>query len=413
MQEDKTKIVLSRYVKRMREDAIDKQQETMLLAVNSKSLAQIGWTLDKGMQIPYVWTDPDSDEQETRLVKWKQVDSDRPSFHKYEMYFTLCWRQIRTDLVKSEDHGPAMILHLSTVSSVRENGQWTLETVDGEEWEPPEEDPNVWAATGKQYLGYTEVVIPDDFESYFSHLFGLDAQIAVLKSAIEAGIQSGWEKRFGVKLIGPPGCGKTAVVNAMKAALGEDVFMQFDATSTTAAGALKNIASRDILPRILAVEEIEKTDQESMKWCLAALDQRAEIRKHTYRDQIEMETKLFGICTVNDEDKFNAMHSGALADRFEHPIYFSYPSRDLLWKILERETLAYPGGDFAWIDPCLDFCEEYQITHPRRIIAICISGGSKWVTGEYQKVLRATMKHPPKDYSTVAFEDLDFEELAG
>ena len=126
-----------------------------------------------------------------------------------------------------------------------------------------------------------------------------------------------------------------------------------------------------------------------------------------------METKLFGICTVNDEGKFNGMLGGALADRFQHPVYFSYPSRDLLHKILERECLAYPGGDFAWIDPCLDYCEEAAITHPRHIIAICISGGAQWVTGEYAKMLRATRKNPPKDYSDISFEDMDFEELGG
>lgn len=416
MEERTQTIVLSRYVKRLREDAIPEQQKRMHKTVNNKSYAQEGWTLDIGTPGPAKrYWDQDTNDwalKETTL-EWKNVDSDRPGYHKYEMYFTLAWRQIRPDLVQNEAHGPKMILHLSTVCGMRENGNWTLDTVDGEEWEPPVTD--LLGNSGKQYMGYYEVVIPDDFESYFDHLFGLDDQIAQLKSALIAGVNSDWEMRYNVKLIGPPGCGKSAICAALKNALGEDAVMEFDATSTTAAGALKNISQREILPRVLITEEAEKQEQESSKWMLAALDQRAEIRKNTYRDQIEMETKLFGVCTVNDEDAFDKMHAGALSDRFQHAIYFQRPGRDLLWKILEREVKLYPGGDLAWIDPCLDYLEEVNDPKigPRKAIALCISGGEAWVSGEYAKMLRRTAKTPIKDYSDVSFEDMDFQEMAG
>ena len=353
---------------------------------------------------------------EPLLRKWKQVESDRPRYYKYEMYFTLAWRQIRPELERDSKHGSAMILALSTVAATRENGQWELDTVNGEEWEPPEETV-FEAAAGKQFMGYYDVVMPDDFESFFDHLFGLDDQIAELKSAIIAGINSNWENRYHCALIGPPGCGKSAVAAAVKKALGEEACMEFDATSTTAAGALKNISQREILPRLVINEEAEKCDEGSSKWLLAALDQRAEIRKTTYRDQIEMETKLFGICTVNDEDAFKKMHSRALYDRFQHTIYFQRPDRDLLYKILEREVKAYPGGNLAWIDPCLDYFEDLRTVDPevgpRKAIALCISGGDAWITGEYAKMLHRTRKNPSKNYATVEFEDIDFGELAG
>lgn len=398
LEEDIRKIVLARHVQRAREDAIPEQQRGMLRRVNNKSHALAGWTLEIDT---------------SRFVDgWGQHTSDRPGqIFKYEMYFNLVWRKIRPDLVK-DDRGDALVKALASVAAIRELGRWTLETVDGEVYDPDENEviPDI-----KRYVGYTDVKVPEDFETHFDHLYGLDAQVARIKGALQTGVQSEWDKRFNCALIGPPGCGKSDVCQTVKRALGDDAVMEYDATATTAAGVLKDISEREILPRVICIEEIEKADPASLLWCLAALDQRAEIRKTTYRDKIQMETKLFGICTVNSEKVFNGLHSGALASRFQHKIYFNRPSRQQLEMILQREVRDF-GGDLAWINPTLDWCESIGETDPRYVIAVCLSGQDQWLEetasglSVYRTILTETAKHKPAmvSYEGQAFEDIDF-----
>jgi MoxR-like ATPase len=165
--------------------------------------------------------------------------------------------------------------------------------------------------------------------------------------------------------------------------------MEFDATATTAAGAIKELAEREILPRVLVVEEIEKADEKSLAFLLALCDLRGEIRKTTARATIQRDTKLLVIATVNNVELFQKLQAGALASRFANKIGFSRPSREQLAMILEREVSKI-DGDSRWIKPALDYCEERDITDPRQVIALCLCGRDMLITGEYQEMLKDT-----------------------
>lgn len=364
--------------RQLREDVITKNLQRLLASVNNRSLEIAGWTITgdpkgtgaNGYSTPKPWQQFIGGE-----ANWR-----------YEMYLTVTYS--REDKEPDRNTFPSICRTINTRSAQPNTGRWTLSEVDGKEYVPPDEN-NI--PLSSDFIGYTEVEIPDDFEDNFKHLYGLESHIARIRRAMEAGLQSGWMNRYHCALIGPPGCGKSDTIQTIKRTLGEEAVLEFDATATTAAGAIKELAEREILPRVLAVEEIEKSDEKALSFLLAVLDLRSEIRKTTARASIQRDTKLFCMATVNNYELFSKLQAGALASRFANQIWYRRPSREQLSMILHREV-AKVEGDFAWIDPALDYCDTQNITDPRRVTAICLCGREMLITGEYQKMLADTQQ---------------------
>lgn len=236
-------------------------------------------------------------------------------------------------------------------------------------------------------IGYIPVDIPTNWKDNFSHIYDRDSQIDIIMSTIEAGISSNFQDRFHCALIGDPACGKTETLRSVKKTLGEDAVLEYDATATTQAGAIKDLNERDELPRILIVEEIEKTDEASLRWLLSVMDHRAEIRKVNYREHVQKETRMLTLATVNDYKLFQKIMYGALASRFAYHLHFPKPDESLLRKILEREV-ARVKGDKRWIKPSLEFAISEEIYDPRKITAICLCGKDRLLDKSYQKKLK-------------------------
>lgn len=240
---------------------------------------------------------------------------------------------------------------------------------------------------------FTPVKINTDAGQHFAHLYERDSQIALVMSAIQAYVNSNYEDRFHAILYGPPSCGKTEILRSVARMLGEESVLVFDATSTTKAGAERTLLETAEIPPVLIVEEIEKTDEHSLRWLLGVLDHRAELRKITHRSTKSRSVKLLCLATANDIELFRKVMEGSLASRFSHHIYSGRPSREVLKKILLRE-IERSKGDVAWIDPALDWCLNEEGTNdPRRIITICLCGREKLLDGSYQKHLKATMEN--------------------
>jgi hypothetical protein len=267
--------------------------------------------------------------------------------------------------------------------------KWSIDSVDGEDWkakklveaQTKEEQSNV-------DIGYIPLEMPEDWEVNFEHLYGLDAHISRVKRAIEGTVATGWKKRLHCVLIGPPGCGKSDIAHSIKEALGAENVLEFDATSTTMAGAQKELAERadsgDGLPRVLLVEEIEKADDKSLSWLLSLMDLRGEIRKTTARGKINTETKMICIATVNDVPTFEKLAFGALASRFSNKVYFRRPDRELLGRILQREVKLI-NGNFDWIEKTLDLADEIGTSDPREVISLMLCGRDSLLDGTFQR----------------------------
>lgn len=242
-------------------------------------------------------------------------------------------------------------------------------------------------ASGRSYAG---VGPRTDRADFFSHIYERDAQIEVVHSALRAFVDSSYTNRFHCVLHGAPACGKTEILRSFSKMLGADAVLELDATSTTKAGAERILLESAELPPVMICEEIEKTDEASLRWLLGILDHRGEIRKVTHGGGLRSRNvKMLCLATVNDMGLFRRVMDGALASRFSHKIHCPRPSKDVLRKILARE-IAKVNGRFEWIDPAIDYCVDVEGTNdPRRVSTVCLSGRDALLSGEYQILLDA------------------------
>lgn len=233
---------------------------------------------------------------------------------------------------------------------------------------------------------------------HFDHIYGREAHISIIHSAIMAAVHSDFRNRFHCVLFGEPGCGKTDILIAVGNMLGAEgeAFVKFDGTGTTEAGAREMLMRAPYVPPVILVEEIEKAEEKSTRWLLGVLDQRAEIRRTNFRvGHQARNVKMLCLATVNDIELFGKVHSGALASRFMNKIHCPRPDRVLLKKILEREVMK-DGGRQEWIEPTLCLVHDtLKSNSPRDCISVCLCGRDALLSGKYQKYILAT-REPQK-----------------
>lgn len=231
------------------------------------------------------------------------------------------------------------------------------------------------------------VEVPGADRGAFDHLYGLDAQVDIVLRTIDLAKSTGFAKRMHTLLYGPPGCGKTELLRSVVRMLGRESVLEFDATSTTQAGAIRVLQESAEIPRVLIIEEIEKVSDEALRWLLAVLDTRSEIRKTVHRATIETEVRLLALASANSIEAFERALHGALVDRFQR-VYCPQPSPGVMKRILEREVQSM-GGRQEWVAPAMEYAAEEGIQDVRRAIYVCLVGRDGLLDGSFQRSLRA------------------------
>ncbi len=372
------KIVFTKDAQRNLNEKAMANNVTHILGVNSKSLLARGW------QVTAVTAGPDSQV-------WRQSPLLDSSANEYRYHLYFCAQYVG-DAAPGKSEIRSIIKTMNTRAANPLGGRWTVDTVNDDKYEVTRDGD---AVSTKDFIAYAEFDLPEDYEGNFDHLYGLDSHIARIRLALEVARMSQFANRYHCALIGPPGCGKSDICETLASVLGEDAVMKFDATATTAAGAIKQLDEAEILPRILIVEEIEKVNSEALSFLLALMDMRGEIRKTTARSKIVKDTKILVIATVNNHQLFEGMLAGALSSRFANKLWFHRPDEETIRRILTRE-IAKLEGDEEWIQPSIDYAREKNIDDPRMITALCLCGRDGWLDGSFVRMLADTDK--PQDY---------------
>lgn len=243
---------------------------------------------------------------------------------------------------------------------------------------------------------------------FFRGIFEREAQIRVVLSSIKSFLDSNGERRNHLLLYGLPACAKTQILNSVAALLGQDAVVRLDGTSTTPAGIYKvYFENFNELPEppFVILEEAEKTSEESLRVWLGALDERGELRKVNYREQMQRNLKVLCMATANDKREFDLLmggtekRAGALSSRFAHQIYCPRPNEKVLRLILERD-IVQKGGKLNWIDLVIELAHLTRTDDPRKVLSF-LDGGERLENGDYQKDILSVYKiEPPKVISS-------------
>lgn len=246
------------------------------------------------------------------------------------------------------------------------------------------------------------LAFPENVYDYFSHIYERDLHIHEMMDAIALARDTDMRMREHILFHGYPGCAKSELTLVIPKIFGDVAVKKLDATSLTKAGAERMLLESPQVPRVVILEEIEKTNEANLPWLLAVLDVRGELIKTTARMDVSRLTRCLVIATANDVERLKTYQGGALYDRFAHRLYCPLPSRDLLRKILEREIANIPNGNPAWIEPALDYALNEEKTYQvRRVLAIMALGKDRLLDGSYQESHRKLRALRDSDLKTI------------
>ncbi len=230
----------------------------------------------------------------------------------------------------------------------------------------------------------------------FPRIYDRQAHCNLIYDALRLAQRTSLMKRVHSLLFGEPGCGKTEIMKSFRDMLGPDEgkdWQWFDATSMTKAGVLEHLMKTKIVPPVLFIEEIEKCDENSLRWLLGVMDTRGEIRRTNYRVGNQgKNVRMVVISTANDIALLQKVMAGALYSRFQNKIWCPEPDRLIMQKVLEREVSEIDDGKMEWIEPAIQLgFDKWAITDPREVVKICLCGAERLAGGAYAKDFEKTM----------------------
>jgi hypothetical protein len=235
--------------------------------------------------------------------------------------------------------------------------------------------------------------LPDEWEPYFlDDIFGLDAQIRITWDALWSCIRSSYRKRSHVCFHGKPACGKTTVCERLYEIIHpispKGAVARFTASQTTKAGLEEALINADPKPSLIIIEEIDKADPANMSCLIDLCNTEGSLKKTNAFKNVDIPMHALVVCSVNNVPKFKSFHSGALASRFSHKVFFPRPGRKVLELIARRDIAKFGLADGKvsdlWVKKVLDIMLHEQTDDPRRLSAI-LDAGPRLLDGSFEK----------------------------
>lgn len=311
--------------------------------------------------------------------------------------------------------------------SANQKRNWFIHRVDGDKWEAPTLSERMTRAeeAADGMVTYAEAPFPTDeiVKLAFDGIYGASDQVSRVVNAMRMAIRSDFRFRTHMILLGRPGCGKSYTLElARKMFFDPAAILQIDGTAMTSAGIIDILQHVETMPRFIFIEEIDKADPAAVQVLLGLMDRHAEIRKTTYKKDIQRECRVCVFATANSLDKVKRMQEGALYSRFgSQTVTYKRPEDDMLVMILNREMDDYgiqlcekptinkdhkKVRDCGKCDACktraewttktLKWCHEWKdkldadTLDPRFVIDFCLNGQDQLTGNEYYRQYEAT-----------------------
>ena len=254
----------------------------------------------------------------------------------------------------------------------------------------------------------------------FDHIYDRNSQIARIFNSLELAKITGFNKRSHCLLNGPPGCGKTEILESFKKMLGkkDEAYISFDGSNMTRAGVVEQIINSSAVPPVLVIEEIEKCEEQHLRWLMSIMDSRGEVRRTNFRVGTQArDVRMVVLATANNTEVLERYMGGAISSRFDAKIYCPRPSEKVMRQILAREIKNIEqdnlNGNPLWIDKTIEFLYiKWGITDPRNLITFCTSGRDKLLTGEAQQEWEDTLDPNHKKKFLVEKRNREKEDAA-
>jgi hypothetical protein len=284
--------------------------------------------------------------------------------------------------------GPACNLHKWVVKGYEANLPSIAPTPISR---PMDEAPLVYRPL--EVVKRNDLTINLDRTGYFDHIFDREAAIEIMHSALATAVESDFQVRSASVIHGLPSSGKSTLVDAFAAMIGEENVYRIDCTCATQAGILTELmdAGTPIPYKLLILEEAEKVNPDQLRFLLAVMDQRAEIRVINSRvGYFHARWAPLTFATVNNMEKFQKVMGGALASRFSNQIYTPAITEDGIKRAI-CGAIASINPDARWAEAAFTYCKQYEPNADiRRMSAIAACGRDRLLDGSYQRILRQT-----------------------